>query len=347
MTHLCRRLPRAEFDARVVALTRGGPMEAPLAEAGIPVVILGKKRRWDFSALNRLTRLIRELKPGIVHTWLSTANTIGRIAAIRAGAPAIIASERAADIWKGPLRRLIDRRLERRTSLILTNAQAIKRHLVESIGLAAEKIRVIRNGLDPAEFDMAAAAEPNAPLPESAGPLIGAVGRLEEQKGMRFLLDAFAMLAPESRAELWLVGAGPEESALRRQADALGIAKRTHFLGARQDAPAVMARFDIFALASLWEGLPNAALEAMACRKPVVATDVNGVPEAVAHGETGLLVPARNPTALADALAKLLADPEMRRRYGEAGRRRVESEFGMQRMVDETAAAYRGVAALK
>lgn len=344
MVHLCRRLPRGEFEPAVCCLTRGGPLEGELRREGVGVEVLHKAGRWDLRAVARLTALMRRTRPDVVHTWLPTANTLGRVAAIAARVPVIIASERAADVWKGFARRAADRALAHHTARILTNAEAVREFLVGRIGLPEGKIEVIRNGFDAGEFDAAAVLPPQGALPERGEALvIGSVGRLEPQKGMTHLIAAAALLRREFERpfQLWIVGGGPEEGALRRQAAEAGLAEAVRFLGLRLDVPALMGRFDLFALPSLWEGLPNVALEAMAARRAVVATRVNGTPEAVEEGRTGLLTPPGDPRALATALAALLRDADRRRAFGEAGRRRVETEFSMARMVDRTVQAYR------
>ncbi len=344
MAHLCRRLPRGEFEPAVCALTRGGPLEEDLRRAAIPVHVLHKRGRWDLSVLPRLVALIRRFRPDLVHTWLPTANTLGRAAALAAGTRVIIASERAADVWKGPLRRATDRALTRPTARILTNAYAVRRFLVERIGLPEKKIEVIHNGFDLVEFDDAAARPLQGPVPESAdAAVIGAVARLEPQKGFPWLIEAAALLRRQKAPpfQVWIAGAGPEEDALRRLARASGVAEQVRFLGLRLDVPALMGRFDLLALPSLWEGLPNVVLEAMAARRAVAATRVNGTPEAVEDGRTGLLIPPRDAPALADALAALLRDAPRRRALGEAGRQRVATEFSMTRMVERTTEVYR------
>lgn len=344
MVHLCRRLPRGDFEPAVCCLTRSGPLEEDLRRDGIPVQVLHKSGRWDLRVVARLVAAMRRRPPDIVHTWLPTANTLGRVAAISARVPVLIASERAADVWKGFARRAADRALTHYTARVLTNAEAVRRFLVDRVGLPEGKIQVIRNGFDATEFDAAAARGPQAPLPERGDALVvGAVGRLEPQKGTTYLIAAAALLRRmlDRPFQVWVVGGGPDENALRRQAEEAGVADCVRFLGLRLDVPAVMGQFDLFALPSLWEGLPNVALEAMAARRAVVATDVNGTPEAVADGRTGLLVPPRDPEALARALAELLRDADRRKAFGEAGRTRVETEFGMQRMVDLTVQAYR------
>lgn len=343
MAHLCRRVDRSEFLPAVCCLTRGGPLEQSLRSDAVRVDVLHKRGHWDVSVMGGLLRVIRRFRPHILHTWLPTANTLGRIAGLAAGVPVLIASERAADVWKGWFRRWTDRVLALRTDLIITNAEAVKGFLVRRIGLPKGIIGVIPNGLEIVDFDAALRQGPTAPLPvRSHGPVVGTVARLEPQKGITYLIDAFRQLPPDmAHVRLWVIGAGVEESRLRNQAAAAGLAGRIHFLGHRSDVPGIMARLDLFVLPSLWEGLPNVVLEAMAARRAVVATAVDGTPEAVAQGETGLLVPPADASALAGAMASLLRDHARRTAFGEAGRRRVEKAFSMRRMVSETQAVYR------
>lgn len=342
MAALCTRIDRAQFEPFVCCLTRGGPLESALADARVPVSILHKRGKRDISVIFRLRRIFAQFNPHILHTWLPTANTIGRIAACGCHLPAVIASERAADIWKGPFRRWLDRRLEPRTTRIICNSSAVRAFLVNRIGLHAPKITVIPNGLDLDEFD-AAAERPCATLPErSPGPLLGTVGRLEPQKGITHLITAMTLLSQSvPDAQLWLIGDGPERAALGKQAADAGLENRIHFLGLRNDVPAILKHLDIFVLPSLWEGLPNAALEAMAAGRAVVATSVHGTPEAVSENETGLLVPPADPVALADAIARLIADRNLCSRMGAAGRNRVAEHFNMRQMVEQTQALYR------
>ena len=344
LVDLCRKLDRSRFQPAVCCLTRGGPFAADLRRAGVPLHLLNKRGRWDLRVIWRARRLIREFEPHIVHTWLPTANTLGRVAALAAGGvPVLIASERSKDAWKGAARLIADRILAKRTTRLVTNAEAVRDFLVNEIELPKEKIRVIRNGLDLAEFDAAAARGPSEALPDPEGCMVvGTVGRLERQKGMMDLLAAFALLPSDLQdAKLWIVGDGPLKRELQRQAAETGMTERVRFLGVRSDVPALMRRFDLFALSSLWEGLPNVALEAMAARRAVVATKVDGTPEAVTHGWTGMLVPPSNPGVLAQAIERLLRDAELRRKYGEAGRQKVEQRFGLDRMVTETQEMYR------
>jgi len=343
MVQLCCRLDRGAFAPTVCALTRGGPLEQNLRRADVPVHILQKRGRWDIGVVVRLVRLMRALRPHVVHTWLPTSNLLGTLAATIARVPVRITSERASDIWKGHVWRCADRMLNPLIHRVITNADAVRNHLLSHGATPNRKIVVIRNGLDIGEFDEASKRPPEPPLPTPRNRLvIGAVGRLEPQKGMRYLIEAFSLLPDDlPPTDLWIAGGGCEADALRKQVAALGIEPRVTFLGSRRDVPAILRHVDVFAMPSLWEGLPNAVLEAMAAGRPVVATSVDGTPEAVEHARTGLLVPPADPPALVNAMATLLRDAALRTEYGSAGRVKVDRDFSMERMVKETSGVYR------
>lgn len=343
LVRLCLALPERGFEPAVCCLTRGGDLADDLAEAGIPVWVIGKRAKFDLSVIAGLRRRIREFQPDIVHTWLFTSNAFGRVAAWLAHVPILVASERATDIWKTCIHRAIDRLLGHVTAAVVVNANAVRRFCIEKIGLPPEKIKVVRNGIDLEAFDRAAEREPTPPLVAvPQGPLIGTVGRLSRQKGIPDLLAAFREVSarvPDCR--LWIIGDGEDRAKLETLAGALGLRSKVVFLGHRKDVPALLRRLGVFVLSSLWEGLPNVIIEAMAAARPVVATAVDGSVELVEDGVTGRLTPPRDPEALAQEITMLLDDPEMRERMGREGRRRIERDFGLERMVDETAALYR------
>jgi glycosyltransferase involved in cell wall biosynthesis len=165
---------------------------------------------------------------------------------------------------------------------------------------------------------------------------------MEPQKGLAYLIEAFRQLRCSGRpGRLWLVGDGPLRRDLETAVRDAGLAESVDFLGPRSDVPALLRRMDVVVLPSLWEGLPNAMIEAMAAARCTVATAVDGTPEVVLGGETGLLVPPRDPQAIEKAMARLLDDEPLRRRMGAAGRLRVEKRFRMERMVEETESVYR------
>jgi glycosyltransferase involved in cell wall biosynthesis len=170
--------------------------------------------------------------------------------------------------------------------------------------------------------------------------VIGFIGRLTEQKGIPYLLEALnTLIPPGPPIHCIIIGTGDLEDDLRRQAREVTTA-RVSFPGFRRDVPACLGLFDIFVLPSLWEGLPMGLLEAMAAERPVVATAVGGSSEAVADGETGYLVEPRNVQQLADRLRTLINDPDLRKRMGSAGRKRVESLYAAEQMVSSTEALY-------
>lgn len=211
----------------------------------------------------------------------------------------------------------------------------------ERAGISSQKLHTVRNGIN------APTATPNrsAVLKDlglfSDAKLVLTVGRLTPQKGHEHLLDAVpAVLAQHPRAFFLLVGAGHEENNLRAQADRLGIENHVLLLGARGDVPRLMATCELFVLPSLFEGLPLVVLEAMSLERPVIGTRVCGTSEAVVDRVTGALVEAKDAPALARAIVAALDDAQMRKRWGAAGRRRVEAHFTAQRMARETAAVY-------
>lgn len=207
---------------------------------------------------------------------------------------------------------------------------------------------MIRNGVAP---PVPAASSRGRQLRERLGfqqdaVVIGTVSRLERQKGTAHLISALARIHHECPgARLLLVGDGSMRRDLERLAVSLGVRDKVVFTGALLDPGDALECMDMFALPSFREALPMAVLEAMARAKPVVATAVGGVPEAVVHGETGLLVPPGDDAALASALLTLASDPEKRREMGALGRTRFEASFTADAMARQTLEVYRRVLA--
>jgi glycosyltransferase involved in cell wall biosynthesis len=199
-------------------------------------------------------------------------------------------------------------------------------------GIAPGRLRTIFNGIDQERFQFTG--------PRPGGPVL-AVARLSPEKDVANLIRAAAIGVqrdPDLRVEV--AGAGPCRVELGRLVEDLGLAGRVSFLGEVPDIPGQLARSAIFVLPSRSEGISLTLLEAMACGLPVVATRVGGTPEVVLDGQTGLLVPPGDPAALADAILRMRRDDETARRMGEAGRRRVERDFGVRRMVANYLALY-------
>lgn len=342
LTLLAIGLPRERFDVHVCALTRGGPLEQPLGEAGIPVTVIGKSWKFDPLAYRRLRRLIVELQPDIVHTWIFAANAYGRWAARSAGVKHLVAGERCVDPWKRWHELALDRYLARHTRRIVTNSSGV-RDFYAGHGVPADKFAIIPNGVGP--------SAPPVPKPRdellaelglpAAARLIAAVNRLWPQKRVKDLIWAADLLKiVNPNAHLLVVGDGPQRWRLERYRDQCEIRDCVHFLGQRDDVPSLLAQCDCLWLGSEYEGQSNAILEAMSAGLPVIATDIPGNCDLVVPDQTGYLVPVGDRAAFARRTNALLNDPELARRLGAAGRQRVQSEFSIEKMVARHAALY-------
>lgn len=339
-------LPRNQFDVQVAVLTHTGPLEEQLRAANIPVTLIGKRWKVDPGAYWRLRRVMKELQPDIVHTWLFAANAYGRQAAMSAGVKHIVAGERCVDPWKGPVQLSIDRVLARYTERIVTNSSGV-REFYAGKGLPAEKFTIIPNGIGP--FAPTAQASRSELLAELQLPaearLIGAIGRLWPQKRVKDLIWAMDLLkSARDDAHLLIVGDGPQRGLLERYRDQNEIADRVHFLGERSDVPRIVQHLDCLWLASEYEGQSNAIMEAMSAGVCVVATDIPGNRDLVIPGETGYLVPVGDRAAFTRQTHLLLEDPDLAHRLGDAGRRRMLAEFSIEQMIQRHAALYRELA---
>lgn len=307
------------------------------------------------AALGRLFPHLRWAE--IVHTHLLKADVLGAVAATLAGRRGCLISGKHNDeqVLKRPLVSFVHGLVGRLPRVTVVLSDHVGRFVEEHGRVPRRRQERIYYGLDPAPFHGALEAGPEARGAARAELGIGpeevvftCVARFAPQKAHDVLLRAFAK-ARERRSDLRLLLLGDDPFGDgRRRAEALareiGVHGPVIFAGIRRDVPRLLAASDCFVMASLWEGLGLVFLEAMACELPVLATQVSAVPEVVIDGETGLLVPPADVDSLAEGLLALAADPERRRRLGQAGRARVEQHFGIDRMVDETLAVYRRVA---
>jgi glycosyltransferase involved in cell wall biosynthesis len=344
MSLLARGLPRDEFEVHVCALTRGGPLEAELLQAGIPPVVIGKAWRLDPWAFWRLRRHVARLRPDLVQTWLFAGNAYGRAAGILAGVKHLVAGERCVDLWKGDLELVIDRWLARRTDRIVANSQGVRDYYVQH-GLPTTRIEVIPNGvgLAPASRLSGAAVREQLGLPPGSR-LIGLVGRLWMQKRVKDAIWAADLLKViRDDVHLLVIGDGPQRQRLLRFRENVRIRDKVHFLGHRADVADLLPHFDLLWSTSRFEGQSNAILEAMAAGVPVVATDIPGTRDLVVHGQTGYLVPVGDRAGITRYTDRLLNDPALAARLGQAGRQRALAEFSVEKMVARYVELYREV----
>ena len=352
LARLLAHLDRTRFTPHVVCLYNGDKAVAQEIRAlGVPVTDLGMTGKWRLDAFWRLYRLLRRERPTILHSWMFHANVPGRVIGRLAGVPIIIISRRNVEIG-GEMRERLLRWTAGLDDKVVAVCELARRAQIERTHVAPQHVVTVHNGLDVAEFG-APNPEARATIREAFGipptaPLVGSVGRLHPQKDFTTLLKALVRVRDRlPDVHLLLVGDGELHADLTRQAHTLGVATSVTFTGYRSDILDILATLDLFVLPSLWEGLPNALLEAMAAGLPVVATAVGGTPEVVVDGVTGFLVPPRDPQALADAILRLLRDPELRQRMGEAGRARVAAHFSIEQMVHKTEALYEQLLAEK
>ena len=322
--------PRGELYRRA----KGEADLFPLAAAGE----LAPRAAW------RMWRLLRRLRPDVVHAHDAHALAVAAAGCALDGRerPHLVASRRVDfHIGRNPLSRWKYRRVDR----FLCASDAIRRVLIED-GVAAGKAVVVHEGVDVERIADLPAVDVHRELGLPPGaPIVGNVAALVPHKGQQHLLDAAARVVAEvPEARFVIVGAGELEGALVAQIARLGLEGHVVLTGFRTDALALLKGFDLFVMSSVTEGLGTSVLDAMACGRAVVATRAGGIPESVVDGETGLLVPVRDPAALASAVVRLLRDANLRRALGEAGRTRARARFSAARMVAETIAAYEALA---
>jgi len=339
LARLLAHLDRGRFIPTVACLYGGGgPVADEIRALNVPVIDLGMTAKWRWDAFWRLYRLLRWERPTVLHAWMFHANVPGRVLGRLAGVPVIISGERTMGMeshWRYWLNRITGLL----TDCVVCVSQQVADFVVEEVGIPQSKAVVIPNGIDLCDFErLPDKQQVRVELGLSSDQvLVGTVARLDPVKRLDVLLQAMKSLRDVYAV---IVGDGPEQARLRALAKRAGLAGRVYFAGQQEDVLPWLAALDVFVLSSDWEGMPNAVLEAMAAGLPVVATAVGGVPEEVVDGVTGLLVPPRDPDALAQAIAHLLRDPDLRRTMGRAGRERVARYFTAERVVQRTQALY-------
>ncbi|MGQ9630363.1 MAG: glycosyltransferase family 4 protein [bacterium] len=229
---------------------------------------------------------------------------------------------------------------------IVAVSGAVRRTLMEDVGVSPDKISTIYRGIDPSvhpnpESQVALRRE----LGITDNSVVGTTARLVPMKGVKYLVEAAKLVLEEiPNAKFLIVGEGPERGGLEKLARNLGVAESVIFTGFQSDIDGILSIIDLFVLPSLFEALGVSIVEAMKWSLPVVATDVNGVPEVVEDGVTGILVPPRDPRALADGVIFLLRNPDVAREMGKRGRRKMEGQFDVRRLIDETERLYKTLA---
>lgn len=310
-----------------------------MAARGVPVEVMPIRHDVASGLVSRLTARLRALRPDLVHTHLIHGDLYGLFAARRAGVLFAVSTRHNDNPFRRrPLIRWLNRQAMRRATRVIAISQALARFVAEVEGIDCAKIVVIPYGFTPPAYPSDARQRARAEL--GCGPhepLLGFFGRLIPQKGVDVLLAAFPAICERvPQARLLVVGDGALRGDLEAQARELGIEEAVIFTGWVEQAHRLMPACDAIAMPSRWEGFGLVALEAMGASRPLVASRVSALPEIIVDGETGLLVPPEDASALAEAAAALLADAERAAAMGQAGYRRLLAEFPVERMVQAT-----------
>jgi sugar transferase (PEP-CTERM/EpsH1 system associated) len=351
LVNIINRAPPGRYRHAIVCLTRSSPFAARLTAPGVQIYELDKKPGHDLGMVWRLFRLLRRLRPAIIHSRNLAAFEMQLVGLCVPGARRVH-GEHGRDVYdldgSNPRYMALRRVLRPFIHRYIAVSRDLETWLRDAVGIAADKVRQIYNGVDRERFHPRGAERPGLLptgfLPDD-GLLIGTVGRLVEVKDQRTLVQAFADLVGadpvlRARLRLALVGDGPLRGGLEAQAEALGVSDLLWLPGDRDDVAGLLREMDVFVLPSLAEGISNTVLEAMASGLPVIATRTGGNPELVEEGVNGYLFPVGDAHALAAQLAELVADAATRTAMGEQSRARVDARFNWPRAVDEYLSVY-------
>ncbi len=339
---LVEHLDPEKFESFVANVGPSGPLEDRFKAIDVPVFDCSRKHRFDVAPIFKLKKIMQQHKIDVVQNTLFWADMVGSMAARLAKVPAIISWETVTHEGN-PYHAELQRRFGYQIAMKFTDCVAavsheIKQSLQTRRNLPAEMIEVIHYGVDLQKFSpddtSAVKREELGFSPDDVAIVI--VARLEKVKGHRYFIEAFSKIAARyPQARVIFVGDGAERNMLENLAHKAGLNGQLQFLGIRHDVPHILNAVDFFVLPSIaGEGLPNVVLEAMACRKPVVAADVGGTAEAVADGKNGFIFPPKDVDKMAAALEKLISDRSLLQEFSAKSRQIAETDFSLAKEVN-------------
>ena len=339
---IVRGLNPERFAAEVACIGFPGPVGDELQAAGYPVSCLGLdlQRASFWRLVAEVRRLLKELRPDLLHTHLYHPNLYGRLAALGLGIPVVAAVHNSYARAKFH-RRLWNYLLSWTTARVVVGSAQVWEDVRHYDGVTPARLLLLPYGICLEDLETSLSRQEARQTLGVSGFVLGAVGRLEEQKGHLNLLEALAQVRQElPEATLLLVGDGRLRPDLERRARELGLAERVRFLGTRRDLPLIYQALDLFVQPSWWEGLPLALLKAMGAGLPVLATRVSGVREVINDGGNGRLVEPGDAAALARVLLELYRQPERRARLGAAARLTIQEGYSLEAMVAQLEQLY-------
>lgn len=342
LLELVKRMDRKRFRTVICSLglegSSGNISEdfERLKEYGIEVFEIPRKHRIDIDLINKLLHIIKSRRIDVIMTTLYYADIMGALTGKLGGVKAVFFWETiSSPEWLVPRRLISYRAAAKLCDKIVSVSKRTADFLIEDRKIHPDKIEIIPYGVDLKKYsngnDNKIRKKLNIKAKEK---IIGMVGRLVTQKGHVYLIDAAEeTVKKHPDVKFLIIGEGELRADLEKRVKNSNLENNFIFLGSRDDVPDLLKAIDIFTLPSLFEGLPNVILEAMASAKPIVATSVDGTKEAVKNGETGILVPPKDPQKLSEALCELLDNPQRALDYGKKSRRRVEKYFSLEQQV--------------
>ncbi|MGB0383525.1 MAG: glycosyltransferase [Ardenticatenaceae bacterium] len=354
LTIYLQHLDTTRFDARVCTLhvREGNPMADNIRRLGIPVDLISLRKLRDWRGLRRLIAYLRQQRTDLLHTQLEFADTMGSLAAKIVGIPSVTtlhtfdSSPKGERLyWRLKLRWWVMRRL---CSRIIAVSEGTRQHHIHNGNLPPKQVVTLYNGIDLSRFSQhdqrwRLAKRQALGIPADA-PLLTTVAVLRPAKGIQYLIEALpAILEAQPETYYLVVGDGEHKETLKELVEAHELTKRVIFTGMRHDIPDLLAISDLFVLPTLGEALPTVLAEAMAAQKPIVVSEVGGVPEMVSHGRNGLLVPPGEPERLAEACIQILQNPDQAQAMARAGRQIVEDRFNIRKQVQQLEQLYQEI----
>ena len=337
---IARGLDPENYRAAFCAVDKGGPLESEVRQLGFPCTIMHRRNGIDLGLIWRMYRLFRETGVDVVHTHHFNQLFYSVLGAKLVGAK-IIHTEHSIECYKKRRLRVAMRMLSwlcDKVTAIGPDGAAV---LLDRVKVPKNKLEIIRAGVNLDAFTIDKAEARRLLALEQTDHVAVIIARLFPEKNHRLLLNAFSRVVEKvPDARLLIAGDGTEREAIVGEIERLGLGDHVRMLGVRRDVPVLLAASDLFALSSDREGLPIAVLEAMAARRPVLATRVGDVPEVVGDGVAGRLVPAKDAESLAAGMVELFTNPELAAEMGQRGRQYVEKHYAVRNMIARHEAIY-------
>jgi len=336
LTSIVLNLDKEKYNVSVWCLREGGFFANKLVKEGIDVKILHISTSRNPLSIYKLYKLLKNCKFDIIHTHAYSAGTIGRMSAFLASIPVIISHNHSVYDYYNRYYHFVERLLSLITDRIICISDIVNRFANETQRINAKRLITIHNGIDsehPVSEKRTSGLRKELDIPVDHS-VICTIAHMEEHKGIKYLLEsASLLLQSRNNISFLLVGEGALKEELKILCADLKIEKNVIFAGERSDIPEILSLTDIFVLPSIREGLPLTILEAMACSKPVIATNVGGVPEVVKDRVSGILVPPKDPEALHSAMNELLGNREKLMKMGYNGKRVCNESFDSKTMI--------------